>query len=178
MIATDATILKEIKNGNIVILPLNPANIGTNSVDLTLSNELLVYENDLLDSRKPNATEKIIIPESGFILEKGRSYLASTNEWTETKNYVPIIEGKSSLARLFLAVHITAGFGDVGFKGNWTLELVPHKSIIVYPNMKICQICYHSITEQPLINYEQKNDAKYSNQTGVTASKNHENFKK
>jgi len=176
MILTDKTIIDEIIEGNIVIEPLVRANIGTNSVDLTLSNTLLMYTDHVLDVRKKPQTAEIIIPEEGMILQPGILYLASTVEYTETLRHVPIIQGKSSLGRLGLFVHITAGFGDVNFKGHWTLELACIQPVKIYPGMKIAQICYHDISEMPYTDYDSKADAKYKNQgSDPVASKNYLN---
>jgi dCTP deaminase len=176
MILTDKTIIDEIALKNIVIEPLIEANIGTNSVDLTLSKTLLMYTDHVLDVRKKPQTVDIIIPEEGMILQPGILYLASTVEYTETLRHVPIIQGKSSLGRLGLFVHITAGFGDVGFSGHWTLELSCVQPIKIYAGMKIAQICYHDISEMPSIDYASKADAKYSNQgSNPVPSKNYLN---
>jgi len=176
MILTDKTIIDEIALKNIVIEPLIEANIGTNSVDLTLSNTLLMYTNTILDVRKKNAYAPMIIPEEGMILKPHIVYLASTVEYTETLRHVPILQGKSSLGRLGLFVHITAGFGDVNFKGHWTLELCCVQQVKIYPGMKIAQICYHDISEMPYTDYANKADAKYSNQgKDPVASKNYLN---
>ena len=118
----------------------------------------------------------MIIPDEGMILQPGILYLASTVEYTETLRHVPIIQGKSSLGRLGLFVHITAGFGDVNFKGHWTLELAVIQPVKIYPGMKIAQICYHDISEMPYTDYASKADAKYSNQgSKPVASKNYLN---
>lgn len=201
MILADKTILSEMEKGNIVVDPFERKMLGTNSIDLTLSPNILLYENAInyiddinynnrfgkwqktfyekvLDCKLENKTIEKKIPEHGIVLIPGQLYIASTNEYTETLNAVPIIEGKSSLARLGLFVHVTAGFGDVGFKGTWTLELVATVPIRIYPNMNICQISYHVISEQPLISYDKKGDAKYSGQIGATASKMDQNFVK
>jgi dCTP deaminase len=176
MILTDKTIYDEIASGNIVIKPLIEANIGTNSVDLTLSNTLLMYTDHVLDVRKKPQTAEITIPDEGMILQPGILYLASTVEYTETLRHVPIIQGKSSLGRLGLFVHITAGFGDVNFKGHWTLELACIQPVKIYPGMKIAQICYHDISEMPYTDYASKADAKYKNQgSDPVASKNYLN---
>ena len=114
MILTDKTIIDEIAAKNIVIDPLIEANISTNSVDLTLANTLLMYTDQILDVKKKNKYAPFIIPENGLILQPNILYLASTVEYTETLRHVPIIQGKSSLGRLGLFVHVTAGFGDVG----------------------------------------------------------------
>jgi dCTP deaminase len=176
MILTDKTIIDEIAAGNIVIEPLIEANIGTNSVDLTLSNTLLMYTDHVLDTRKKNAYAPIIIPEEGMILQPNILYLASTVEYTETLRHVPLLHGKSSLARLGLYIHVCAGFGDVGFRGHWTLELAVIQPVKIYPGMKIAQICYHDISEMPYTDYASKADAKYSNQgKEPVASKNYLN---
>ena len=176
MILTDKTIIDEILANNIVIEPLIKANIGTNSVDLTLSNTLVLYTERVLDVRKKNPSTPMIIPEEGLILQPGILYLASTVEYTETLKHVPILMGKSSLGRLGLFVHVTAGFGDVGFKGHWTLELVCVQPLKIYPGMKIAQITYQDISEMPQVSYDRKEDAKYSNQgKDPVASKNYLN---
>jgi len=176
MILTDKTIIDKIALKNIVIEPLIEANIGTNSVDLTLSKTLLMYTDHVLDVRKKPQTVDMIIPEEGLILKPGIIYLASTVEYTKTLKHVPILHGKSSLARLGLYIHITAGYGDVGFAGHWTLELCCVQPIKIYAGMKIAQICYHDISEMPSTDYASKADAKYSNQgSDPVASKNYLN---
>jgi dCTP deaminase len=176
MILTDKTIIDEIAAKNIVIEPLIEANIGTNSVDLTLSNTLLMYTDHVLDTRKKNAYAPMIIPEEGMILQPNILYLASTVEYTETLRHVPLLHGKSSLARLGLYIHVCAGFGDVGFRGHWTLELAVIQPVKIYPGMKIAQICYHDISEMPYTDYASKADAKYSDQgKDPVASKNYLN---
>ena len=176
MILTDHTITAEMNNGNIVIEPFNPANLGTNSYDLTLSNTLILYTERVLDVRRKNPSAPIIIPEEGIVLQPNIVYLASTIEYTQTLRHVPILMGKSSLGRLGLFVHVTAGFGDVGFAGHWTLELVCVQPVRIYAGMKIAQIVYNDITEMPKVSYDKKEDAKYSNQgKDPVASKNYLN---
>ena len=176
MILTDKTINDEINEGNIVIDPFNPNNLGTNSYDLTLSNTLILYTERVLDVRKKNPSAPMIIPDEGLILQPGIVYLASTIEYTKTLRHVPILMGKSSLGRLGLFVHVTAGFGDVGFSGHWTLELVCVQPVRIYTGMKIAQIVYNEISEMPNVSYDKKEDAKYSNQgKDPVASKNYLN---
>ena len=95
--------------------------------------------------KKPNEVEEIIIPETGYQLKPNELYLGRTLEYTNTKKYVPMIEGRSSIGRLGIFIHITAGFGDVGFAGYWTLEIFCIKPIIIYPNVEIAQLYYHTI---------------------------------
>lgn len=138
----------EIKNRlgkDIIIKPFDIKNLNPNSYNLHLGNELLVYRTDVLDIKTENPYEKIIIPEDGLIMTPGVLYLGKTEEYTETTNLVPALEGRSSIGRLGLSVHITAGFGDVGYRGNWTLELHCIEPIRIYPGIAICQIYYHEI---------------------------------
>ena len=181
MILTDKTILKEIEKGNIKIEPFNRDNLGTNSYDLTLGNKLKVLRQTgkPIDPREPQQWDEIDIPETGYVLQPWRMYLGFCNEYTETLAHVPMLADKSSVARLAASSHFNAGFGDVGFKGYWTIELKTTYSTIVYPNMPICQLYYHTITEKPLIPYDKKASAKYSNQgKAPQESKYNENFKK
>lgn len=76
------------------------------------------------------------------MLTPGKLYLGRTNEWTETYGLVPKLEGRSSIGRLGLFIHVTAGYGDVGFKGFWTLEIVAVEPVRIYPNMEIGQLSY------------------------------------
>lgn len=177
MILTHNDIKEQIGNQNIVVLPLIESHISTNSIDLTLNEKLKIYTGDVLDVKKDNPTKDIVIPKEGYVLKPRTLYLAATNEYTETRGFVPCIEGKSSLARLGLFVHITAGFGDDGFCGHWTLELVATKPIRIYPDMKICQIVYHKASSPSEKAYNERKDAKYNNQTSVPqSSKMYENF--
>ena len=178
MILTDHTIIDEINEGNIKIEPYNPANLGTNSYDLTLSNTLVLYTERVLDVKKKNPSAPMIIPAEGIILQPNMLYLASTIEYTETLRHVPVIQGKSSLGRLGLFVHVTAGFIDPGFEGSLVLELVATQPVRIYPNMKICQIEFAYVQGEIAETYDLKAGSKYHGQTGVQESKYHLNFKK
>src|SRR5215211_3700009 len=131
--------------GDIVIDPFQEEQLNPNSYNLTLHNELLVYEEVVLDMRKPNRIRRITIPPEGLVLSPNQLYLGRTVERTETHNLVPMIEGRSSIGRLGLFVHVTAGFGDVGFCGYWTLEMFAVQPVRIYPGVAICQIFYHEI---------------------------------
>ena len=157
---------KEIKKRlgtEIIIEPFNEKLLNPNSYNLRLHNELLFYTNPVLDMKTPNPTEKIIIPEDGLVLEPNKLYLGRTVEYTRTDNYVPMLEGRSSIGRLGLFIHVTAGFGDVGFAGYWTLEIFSIQPIRVYPNIELCQIYYHSIEGE----YEKYSSGKYQNNNGI-----------
>lgn len=145
MILSGKRIGEEISGGNLVITPFEPKRLGPNSYNLTLHNELAVYENQILDMKKPQRLRRFEIPEEGLVLQPNRLYLGRTTEYTETRGFVPMLEGRSSIGRLGLSVHITAGFGDVGFRGFWTLEIYALQPIRIYSGIEICQVFYHEI---------------------------------
>jgi dCTP deaminase len=168
---------KEIKSKlgqGIEIEPFCEENLNPNSYNLRLHNELLVYENEQLDMKNPNPTQKIIIPEDGLLLEPGKLYLGRTYEYTKTDSYVPMLEGRSSVGRLGLFIHVTAGFGDVGFSGYWTLEIFCVQPIKIYPMVEICQIYYHTIQGD----YEKYESGKYQNNRGIQPSLLYKDFEK
>ena len=144
MILTGAEIRKQLGK-NIRIDPFDENRLNPNSYNLTLHNEVMTYEEVVLDMRKPNRVRRLTIPPDGLVLSPNQLYLARTAERTETHNYVPMIEGRSSIGRLGLFVHVTAGFGDVGFCGYWTLEMFAVQPVRIYPGVSICQIFYHTI---------------------------------
>lgn len=144
MILTGSEIFRRL-DGDIKIDPFSPANLNPNSYNLTLHNELLTYEEVVLDMRQANRVRRITIPDTGLVLGPNQLYLGRTKERTETHNLVPMIEGRSSIGRLGLFVHVTAGFGDVGFCGYWTLEMFAVQPVRIYPGVPICQIFYHEI---------------------------------
>jgi len=131
---------------DIQIEPFEESNLNPNSYNLTLHNELMVYEEVVLDMAKANRVRRVPIPEEGIVLSPNQVYLGRTVERTETHNLVPQIEGRSSVGRLGLFVHVTAGFGDVGFAGYWTLEMFAVQPVRIYPGIPICQIFYHELT--------------------------------
>lgn len=166
---------KEIKKHigkEIIIEPYDERKVNPNSYNLSLANELLVYENDVLDMKKPNATRKLMIPEDGLLLEPHRLYLGRTNEYTSTDRYIPMLEGRSSTGRLGLFIHVTAGFGDVGFRGYWTLEIFCVQPIRIYPNVEVCQIYYHDIDGE----YDLYDSGKYQNNKGIQPSLLYKDF--
>lgn len=166
--------IEKLLGTDIKIEPYNPTQLNPNSYNLRLSNELLVYDNPTLDMRTPNPATKIIIPEEGMVLETGKLYLGRTLEYTETHKHVPMLEGRSSIGRLGLFVHVTAGFGDVGFCGYWTLEMFCVHPIKVYPGVEICQVFYHSIEGE----YAKYKSGKYQNNQGIQPSLLYKDFEK
>lgn len=158
----------------IVIEPYDPKRLNPNSYNLSLHNQLLVYENHQLDMKTPNPVKTLTIPETGLVLEPNKLYLGRTNEFTKTDRFVPMLEGRSSIGRLGLFIHVTAGFGDVGFSGYWTLEIFCVQPIRIYPNVEICQIYYHDIQGE----YEPYSSGKYQNNTGIQPSLLYKDFEK
>ena len=147
---------------NIIIDPFDDSQLNPNSYNLRLHDELLVYEEIVLDMSRPNRFRRYTIPKDGYILQPNQLYLGRTQERTETHNYVPMLEGRSSVGRLGLFVHVTAGFGDVGFCGYWTLEMFAVQPVRIYPGVPICQIFYHTlegeVTEYQSEKYQHNRD--------------------
>ena len=171
MILSGMEIQKHIGH-EIVIEPYNEARLNPNSYNLSLHNELLVYTEEELDMRRDNPSAKIVIPPEGIVLRPGKLYLGRTEEYTRTEGYIPMLEGRSSVGRLGICIHVTAGFGDVGFAGYWTLELFCVQPVRIYAGVEIAQIYYHTITEP----YENYRSDKYQNNTGIQSSQLYREF--
>ena len=150
--------IKNMLNKEIFIEPFDDSRLNPNSYNLRLHNELLVYDSHVLDMKVKNETKTISIPPEGLVLEPGIVYLGRTVEYTKTLNHVYI--------------HVTAGFGDVGFSGYWTLEISCIQPVRIYPNVEICQIFYHTILGDCSKMYK----SKYQNNEGIQASKMYEEF--
>jgi len=150
-ILTDGAIRAAVESGDIEIDPFNPENINVTSYDLTLGSEVKVYKKwvyagpygsnasdgsnlkptpgpmarSIPDSKeRPETLDFELNPVEGWVLKPGIGYLMHTAERVKTLKYNPILDGKSSIGRLFLQVHATAGYGDPGFDGQYTLEVI------------------------------------------------------
>ncbi len=165
MILTDQRILEEMAAGSIVISPFDPACLGSNSYDVHLGKTLAVYRDELLDARVHNQVDYMEIPDDGVILLPQRFYLGVTQEYTETHRHVPFLEGKSSIGRLGIDIHATAGKGDVGFCNTWTLEISVKQPVRVYAGMPIGQLIYFEISGTIATPYARKASAKYAQRT-------------
>jgi dCTP deaminase len=177
MILTDEQILKEIDLKNILIEPFRRECLGSNSYDVHLSKFLAVYKDDILDCKKDNPIDRFEIPEEGFLLLPTKLYLGVTEEYTETLKHVPFLEGKSSIGRLGIDIHATAGKGDVGYCNTWTLEISVRQPVRVYGGMPIGQLIYFEVSGNTNIPYNKKNSAKYNERTVVPVqSKMFKNF--
>lgn len=164
MILSDKRILEEMEKGTIRISPYQPDCLGSNSYDVHLSKWLATYDDEVLDARKHNTITHFEIPGDGIVLEPHKFYLGVTAEYTETHAHVPFLEGKSSTGRLGIDIHATAGKGDVGFCGNWTLEISVKQPVRVYPGMPIGQLIYFPVDGEVNVKYNKKGSAKYSGQ--------------
>ena len=165
MILTDKKILAAIDRGEIVIEPFDPQSLGTNSYDVHLGKYLAVYVDRVLDAKKHNKTQLFEIPAEGFVLQPGTLYLGVTEEYTETHQHVPFLEGKSSIGRLGIDIHATAGKGDVGFSNTWTLEISCVQPVRVYAGMPIGQLIYFLVEGDIENYYNKKQSAKYNRRT-------------
>ena len=193
MILTGPQIDEERKLGNIALEPFNPKFLGPNSYDVTLHPYLLVYivekgegeeAGSFLDMKKNNPTKTIQIPDKGLILEPNQLYIGCTNECATSSKFVPMFEGRSSIGRLGINTHITAGFGDVGwgysqnengevicYNPTWTLEIAVVHRVKVYPNVRIGQV-YFMVPKGTLQFYS----GKYSKQKAPQASQLFKDF--
>ena len=187
MVLSDRTIREEIEAERIVIDPFEPSNIQPSSVDVRVDRKFRVFHNaryPYIDVRQPMDDLTELVEVSGdepFILHPGEFVLGQTLERvTLPDDLVARLEGKSSLGRLGLLIHSTAGFVDSGFSGNLTLELsnVANLPITLYPGMKIGQISFLRMTtaaDQPY--GSSALGSKYQGQRGPTPSRYWENFR-
>ena len=161
MILSDQKIRTALKSGQIVIRPFRSECLGTNSYDVHLGPYLAVYEDAALDARRENRVHEFRIPRDGFVLIPGQLYLGVTEEYTETHGFVPFLEGKSSVGRLGIDIHSTAGKGDEGFCNYWTLEMSVKVPVRIYSGMPVGQLIYFEISGPVAHSYSEKKSAKY-----------------
>jgi dCTP deaminase len=188
VILSDRTIREQLDAGRIGIDPLGPNAVQPSSVDIRLDNSFRVFLNHtrtVIDVKEDlsDLTQQVDIEEGeAFILHPGEFVLASTREVvTLPDDIVARIEGKSSLARLGLLIHSTAGFIDPGFSGHITLELanVATLPITLYPGMKIGQLSFMTMTTPADVPYGSPElGSKYHGQRGPTPSRYFENFER
>jgi dCTP deaminase len=161
-VLSDASILQAVSDGRIRIDPWSPELVQPASVDLRLGDSFRVFHNHriaAIDLRQPpdNLTEEVTVPADGaFVIHPGEFCLGRTLEWVELPDdIVARIEGKSSLGRLGLIVHATAGFCDPGWKGTLTLELnnLTRVPIKLYPGLPIAQLSFMALDRPALRPY-------------------------
>ena len=187
MILSDKTLREELAAGRIVIDPLDETCIQPSSIDLHVDGFFRVFRNHtttFIDPKQPqdDLTELVEVDDDGaFVLHPGEFVLGSTLEHVGLPDdLVARLEGKSSLGRLGLLIHSTAGFVDCGFRGHLTLELsnVANLPIAIYPGMKIGQISFLRMTTAADVPYGgDATGSKYQGQRGPTASRSYLNFR-
>ncbi len=166
---TGQQIVEEYHRSKIRISQFDLDCVNPNSVNLHLGSKLLTYKAMWLDMALDNSTEELPLEKGGTWLHPGNLYLGSTTEVVGSDFYVPMVEGRSSLARLGLVIHQTGGFIDIGFHGHITLELSVVQPLKIYPDIAICQVCFFR-PEGAITLYK----GKYTNQHGPTASRMHQ----
>lgn len=171
MILTGNEIIKQVSTGGITISPFTTDQITTNSYDICLGDTLIQYTDKVLDPKKNNKFIEIKIPEEGIILDKNEFYLGSSMEILGSDNFVPIIHGKSGIARLGLFVHVTADLIDIGSIGNITFQLFPTIPVKIYKGMKIGQVSFW-VPKGKIVLYS----GKYQRSKGPQVSKSHEDY--
>ena len=187
-VLSDRDIRAAIDSGAVVARPYDPADLQPSSVDLHLDSRFRVFHNNryaFIDVRspQPDLTELVTVEEEqAFILHPGEFVLAQTLEWVELPvDLVARLEGRSSLGRIGLLIHSTAGYVDPGWKGNLTLELsnVANLPIALYYGMKIGQITFEKMSSAVERPYGSKElGSKYQGQSEPTASAFHRDFAK
>lgn len=141
-ILTGAEIQRQYEAGAITIEPFDPERLNPNSYNFTLGDRLRAYTAPVLDARIENPSTEIAIPADGFVLRPGQLYLATTAEVLGGTAFAPTFAARSSIARLGLSIHLSSGLGDIGYIGQWTLQLVATEAVRVYPGMEIGQMMW------------------------------------
>lgn len=167
MILTDTDIKSAIRSRQILISDFDEQRLGPNSYDLTLGEDIAWYEDAELDCKKKHDLIYSKIGEQGTLLVPGQLYLGVTREKTTTPHHVPMVEGKSSVGRLGITVHVTAGFGDIGFEGHWTLEITVVKPVRIYAGMPVAQVYFVLPLGACTRPYNRKKDSKYADQPAL-----------
>ena len=178
MILSRQHIKNQIIQKRIVIDPLIGANIGPNSVDLRIGKLWEVTAQGIIDPADKNSWKIRPADEhirGQWLIMPGRFYLGETIEYTETDHHVPQLIGRSSWARLGLSIYETAGFGDIGFHGKWTLEITSRLPIIVRKGDRICQI-YYNATDEAADQYSGK--YRHNKKQQIVASEIDKDYKK
>lgn len=160
--------------GGLKISPFDEAQLGPNSYNVRLGDQLLVYTDPVLDMARANRTRELIIPPEGLVLKPGRLYLGSTMEWIECRDFIPFIEGRSSTARLGIMAHLAAGVGDIGFIGALTFEFTCVYPVRVYAGAEIAQLVFHTPEGLILDRYH----GKYCGFSGPVESRSYADFGK
>jgi dCTP deaminase len=169
MILTGNAIKSGVSSEKIIIDPYNENQVGPNSYNLKLHNKLVLYNDFTLDMKKNNLASEVTIDNKGFLLKPGKLYLGRTVERAGSDHFIPMIEGRSSIGRLGMSVHATAGMGQLGFIGYWTLEISVIQPLIIYPFVEVCQISFCEYKGVSRL-YGEDGDSKYNDNLGTQTS--------
>lgn len=176
MILSDADIIQAIQNKHIYINPMKLGYLQPSSIDVTLHSVIatVTHTREVISVTNPPTMQKQDISETGYVLFPGEMILGALDEWIEIDNtLVARIEGKSSLGRIGLGVHITAGYVDPGWKGRLTVEIKNHAlyDIEIRAGMKIAQISFIKLLTPSIRIYGTNLGSKYNNAVGVEGAK-------
>lgn len=186
MILSDRDILNRIKGGDLKIEPFYSRAVQPSTVDLRLDDKIRVFDNwevEMVDVKKKDDPSRVVkVEKSGFVVHPGEFLLGATQEKiTLPDNLAAKLEGRSSIGRLGLIIHATAGYVDPGFSGWLTFEIsnISRLPIKIYPGMKIAQLCFFQMSSpvRHLYGSKQTNN-KYQGQKGPTSSRVYLDFKR
>lgn len=150
MLLTGSEIRNQVSKNKIFISDFDENRLNPNSYNLRMSDELYRYEDLVLTTRRKNNIRKVNFKDVGketkeIMLVPGILYLGKTIEETWSDTFVACIDGRSSIARLGIQIHLTAGFGDLGYKGRWTLEFSVVQPVILTEGIELCQVYFYAI---------------------------------
>ena len=168
MILTGSAIEQEVEAERIVIDPFDRKRLNPNSYNFTLGSTLKIYSKPILDTRQINPTDTVEMVNDSILLRPRTLYLAHTRERLGSCHYVPTYAARSSVARLGMFINLSAPLGDIGFVGQWTIQLFALHPIRLYRDMEIGQMMFW-VTTGDIALY----DGKYQNARGPIASQIH-----
>lgn len=142
MILTGEAIAEEVRRDRIVIDPFDPSRLNPNSYNFTLGPRFKVYIDEVLDTKRENRTEELTMRDGSIVIEPRRLYLAHTRERLGSRYFVPTYAARSSVARLGMFINLSAPLGDIGFIGQWTIQLFALHPIRLYEGMAIGQMMF------------------------------------
>ena len=171
MILTGSEITRRVQLGEIIIDPFLTQNVNPNSYNFRLAPSMKIYSRDCVDPKLENPTETIEIGPEGYVLEPRKLYLAATIERLGSNYFVPTYAARSSVARLGMFINLSAPLGDIGFVGQWTIQLFAVNSVRIYAGMNIGQMMFW----QPYGEIELY-DGKYQGASEALASRIHQDF--
>jgi dCTP deaminase len=187
-----------VKEGWIEIDPFDRTRVNPASIDLTLGREVAVYErwslylsvdgqlrspdsclsasDEEMDVKEEPKVLRYAMGDGGLLLRPGILYLMHTAERVKTNEFVPVLDGKSSIGRLGIVIHLTAGYGDPGFDGQYTLEVTAVHPVRVYAGMRFCQMRFHELSG-PQLNYQETGNYQGDDAHGPVPSKAFKQFR-